>query len=249
MLEALWVLCSYARPLSPGWTWDRRNPHVVATFEPDARIDYVFMGPRAAKAMARSSTSSCSARSRWAASGPRTTSASWPCCAVDPSALIGLRLLAEERRAKRGWVVDRRIRPEGRDNRGEGEDNRGAGFAEKRILVARLLHQTNTFACGLTGLEDFEIRRGEEMLREETYASSLAGLTDEGRGNGWELVPVVDMWVLIRKHKENAASGSNKLVRAGSANCPTGPGARQGCPEGTVAAVVAAIGATRYDIW
>jgi endonuclease/exonuclease/phosphatase family metal-dependent hydrolase len=35
----------YARPLEPGWTWDRRNPHVAATFEPDARIDYVFVGP------------------------------------------------------------------------------------------------------------------------------------------------------------------------------------------------------------
>jgi endonuclease/exonuclease/phosphatase family metal-dependent hydrolase len=36
---------AYARPLEPGWTWDRRNPHVAATFEPDARIDYVFVGP------------------------------------------------------------------------------------------------------------------------------------------------------------------------------------------------------------
>jgi endonuclease/exonuclease/phosphatase family metal-dependent hydrolase len=35
---------AYARPLLPGWTWDRRNPHVAATFEPDARIDYVFVG-------------------------------------------------------------------------------------------------------------------------------------------------------------------------------------------------------------
>lgn len=35
----------YARPLEPGWTWDRRNAHVAATFEPDARIDYVFVGP------------------------------------------------------------------------------------------------------------------------------------------------------------------------------------------------------------
>lgn len=35
---------SYARPLEPGWTWDRRNPHVAATLEPNARIDYVFVG-------------------------------------------------------------------------------------------------------------------------------------------------------------------------------------------------------------
>lgn len=36
---------AYARPLEPGWTWDRRNPHVAATREPDARIDYLFVGP------------------------------------------------------------------------------------------------------------------------------------------------------------------------------------------------------------
>jgi len=36
---------AYARPLEPGWTWRRRNPHVAATLEPDARIDYVFVGP------------------------------------------------------------------------------------------------------------------------------------------------------------------------------------------------------------
>jgi endonuclease/exonuclease/phosphatase family metal-dependent hydrolase len=36
---------AYARPLEPGWTWARSNPHVAATLEPDARIDYVFAGP------------------------------------------------------------------------------------------------------------------------------------------------------------------------------------------------------------
>jgi endonuclease/exonuclease/phosphatase family metal-dependent hydrolase len=35
----------YAGPGEAGWTWDRRNPHVAATFEPSARIDYVLVGP------------------------------------------------------------------------------------------------------------------------------------------------------------------------------------------------------------
>jgi endonuclease/exonuclease/phosphatase family metal-dependent hydrolase len=35
---------SYADPLAPGWTWDRRNPYVAATGEPSARIDYVLVG-------------------------------------------------------------------------------------------------------------------------------------------------------------------------------------------------------------
>lgn len=35
----------YAQPPSPGLTWNRNNPHVAATYEPSARIDYVFVGP------------------------------------------------------------------------------------------------------------------------------------------------------------------------------------------------------------
>ena len=38
----------YADPMSPGWTWDRRNPYVAATGEPSARIDYVLVGLPAA---------------------------------------------------------------------------------------------------------------------------------------------------------------------------------------------------------
>lgn len=34
----------YADPPAPGWTWDRRNPHVAATRSFDARIDYVMVG-------------------------------------------------------------------------------------------------------------------------------------------------------------------------------------------------------------
>ena len=35
----------FADPADPGWTWDRRNPHVAVTGEPDARIDYVLLAP------------------------------------------------------------------------------------------------------------------------------------------------------------------------------------------------------------
>jgi endonuclease/exonuclease/phosphatase family metal-dependent hydrolase len=36
----------YSDPAAPGCTWDRRNPAVLATGEPDARIDYVLLGHR-----------------------------------------------------------------------------------------------------------------------------------------------------------------------------------------------------------
>ncbi len=36
----------YAEPAGRGCTWDRRNPTVLATGAPDARIDYIFLGYR-----------------------------------------------------------------------------------------------------------------------------------------------------------------------------------------------------------
>jgi endonuclease/exonuclease/phosphatase family metal-dependent hydrolase len=36
----------YAEPDRRQWTWDRRNPAVLATGEPNARIDYIFVGYR-----------------------------------------------------------------------------------------------------------------------------------------------------------------------------------------------------------
>jgi endonuclease/exonuclease/phosphatase family metal-dependent hydrolase len=35
----------YAEMDATPWTWDRANPHVAATMEPSARIDYVLVGP------------------------------------------------------------------------------------------------------------------------------------------------------------------------------------------------------------
>ena len=37
----------FAEHGNPGWTWDRRNPYVAATGEPDSRIDYILLGPTA----------------------------------------------------------------------------------------------------------------------------------------------------------------------------------------------------------
>ena len=35
----------YAESTDPGWTWDRKNPHVEETGEFSARIDYVLVAP------------------------------------------------------------------------------------------------------------------------------------------------------------------------------------------------------------
>ncbi len=65
--------------------------------------------------------------------------------------------------------------------------------APTRVLLAGLFHQTNTFVGGRTTLENFEVRRGEEMLRTQYDASPTAGVLEVAREKGWKILPVVDM--------------------------------------------------------
>jgi endonuclease/exonuclease/phosphatase family metal-dependent hydrolase len=60
----------YADPGRPGWTWDRRNPHVRATGEPSARIDYVLIGPAVGRGRGRVLSS--------ALIGDRSVEGTWP---------------------------------------------------------------------------------------------------------------------------------------------------------------------------
>lgn len=64
---------------------------------------------------------------------------------------------------------------------------------KKRVLLAGLFHQTNTFVVDRTSLEDFEIRRGQEMIRSEGGISSFAGVLEVAREKGWEVLPALDM--------------------------------------------------------
>lgn len=53
-----------------------------------------------------------------------------------------------------------------------------------RVLLAGICHQTNTFVGGRTTLEDFEIKRGEEILAEADGVSPLAGVLEIAREKG-----------------------------------------------------------------
>lgn len=64
---------------------------------------------------------------------------------------------------------------------------------DSRVLLAGLSHQTNTFVCGRTTLEDFEVRRGEEVLRAEDGIAPVSGVLGIAREEDWEIVPVVDL--------------------------------------------------------
>jgi microcystin degradation protein MlrC len=61
-----------------------------------------------------------------------------------------------------------------------------------RVLVAGLFHETHSFVDDRTGLADFEIRSGREMLACAGDASPLGGVLEYARGAGWEIVPAVD---------------------------------------------------------
>lgn len=64
---------------------------------------------------------------------------------------------------------------------------------KRRVLVAGLFHETHSFLDGRTLLQDFEIRRGEELLGAAGDISPLAGVLEVAQEGRWELVPAVDM--------------------------------------------------------
>lgn len=62
----------------------------------------------------------------------------------------------------------------------------------KRVLFAGLFHETDTFLEGTTGLRDFTIRLGEEMLCCSGDTSPMGGALDCARAFGWEVIPAAD---------------------------------------------------------
>jgi len=61
-----------------------------------------------------------------------------------------------------------------------------------RVLLAGLFHETHTFLAGETVWQDFQIRRGPELLAAVGDGSPLAGVVEVGRDRGWEFVPALD---------------------------------------------------------
>ena len=61
-----------------------------------------------------------------------------------------------------------------------------------RILLAGLFHETHTFLEGTTALEDFTLRRGDEVLALKGDASPFGGVLDLAVEFGWEILPMVD---------------------------------------------------------
>jgi microcystin degradation protein MlrC len=62
----------------------------------------------------------------------------------------------------------------------------------KRVLVAGLYHETNTFVENPTLLKDFRITRGAELLLAEGDASPLGGMLESAKKFGWTVLPTID---------------------------------------------------------
>lgn len=61
-----------------------------------------------------------------------------------------------------------------------------------RVLIAGLFHETHTFIEGTTGLADFEVRLGGELLACTGDASPLGGVLEAAKRFGWTVLPTVD---------------------------------------------------------
>jgi microcystin degradation protein MlrC len=69
----------------------------------------------------------------------------------------------------------------------------GWGLMAKRVLLAGLFHETHTFLDGTTGLADFAIRRGDELLDAAGDGSPLCGVLEVAAARKWDVRPVVDL--------------------------------------------------------
>ncbi|HLV80266.1 MAG TPA: M81 family metallopeptidase [Chthonomonadaceae bacterium] len=63
----------------------------------------------------------------------------------------------------------------------------------KRVLLAGIYHETNTFLDGLTSLEAFAIRRGRALWEAHGDGSPLSAVLEVAEERGWDLLPGIDM--------------------------------------------------------
>jgi microcystin degradation protein MlrC len=61
-----------------------------------------------------------------------------------------------------------------------------------RILLASLFHETHCFVDDITGIGQFRIRRGGEILARAGDGSGVDGFLEVAASQGWEVVPAAD---------------------------------------------------------
>jgi len=61
-----------------------------------------------------------------------------------------------------------------------------------RVLFAGLFHETHTFLEGATGLDDFQVLLGADILGCKGDSSPMGGALESAEEFGWEVLPAVD---------------------------------------------------------
>ncbi len=64
---------------------------------------------------------------------------------------------------------------------------------DRRILVAGLFHETHTFLEQPMRVEDFTVRRGDELLASRGDGSPLDGALEAASDFGWTVIPSIDL--------------------------------------------------------
>lgn len=63
--------------------------------------------------------------------------------------------------------------------------------APKRVLMARISHETHNFVEGTTSFDQFTIERDEAIFSKADDASGVAGFLEVAKKNGWEPIATV----------------------------------------------------------
>ena len=58
-----------------------------------------------------------------------------------------------------------------------------------RVFIAGIFHETHSFTGTITGLDEFVIHRGQEILQRRGDASQVDGFLSVAEREGWEVVP------------------------------------------------------------
>ena len=63
--------------------------------------------------------------------------------------------------------------------------------APRRVLMARISHETHNFVEGTTSFDKFTIDRDADVIAKADDASTIGGFLEVARKNGWDLIPTV----------------------------------------------------------
>lgn len=62
-----------------------------------------------------------------------------------------------------------------------------------RVLFAGIVHETHTFVSEITGLDMFEVLRGDDVWRHDGDTSTIAGGLAIAKERDWEVVPAINL--------------------------------------------------------